>query len=100
MIHFGVVADDRADFGEIADGLDARNEFTLEPVFYRIDENISGISLDQKGIIGGAASRFVAVEIAQIPVDGANPPDALGDFYCFKRLICHDDSPLIQFIAA
>ena len=84
MVHLGVIADDRADLIRRADCGNARQKFVLKPFFDGVNENISVVPLDEIGIVGRSASRFVPVKLPQRPVNGANPVNRRRDLYGLK----------------
>ena len=82
VIGFGVVGDDDVDPGGIDDGGDAGEHLGAEAFFNGIDERDLFVE-DEVRVVRGALFRFVAVEVSQVPVDGAYPIDAFTDLHCF-----------------
>ena len=85
MVGFRVVGDDDVDFRGVYDGGNAREHLLFEAAFHRVDEGDFFVE-DEIGVVGGAFLRLVAVEIPQVPVDGAHPIDAFCDFHCVHAL--------------
>ena len=78
VVGFGMVGNDHVDFCGVNDGGNARKHLFLEGFFHRVDEGDLFVE-NEIGVVSRAFFRFVAVEVAQIPVDGAYPVDALCD---------------------
>ena len=88
VVGFGVVGDDDVDLRGVDYGGDAREHLRFEAALHRVDEGDFFVE-DKIGVVGGAFLRFVAVEIPEIPVDGAHPVDAFGDLHCL-----HSSAPI------
>ena len=81
VIGLDMAGDDVVDPGGIDDGGDTREQLGGKGFFDRIDERDLLVE-NQICVIGGAASRLVAMETAHGPVDGADPVDVFTDFNC------------------
>ncbi len=79
MVHLHMVDYDVVDLGRIHDLVKVMNQVALEAGLHRVEQG-DLLILHQKGVVGGALVQGIAMEIAQIPVQGANPVDILLDF--------------------
>ena len=79
VVGFGVVGDNDIDLRGVDDGADAREHLFAEALLHRVDEGHFFVE-DKVGVVGGAFFRFIAVEVAQVPVDRAHPIDVFGKF--------------------
>ena len=78
VVHFGMVGNDHVDLRGVDDGGDAFHHLAEERSLDRVDERDLLIH-DEEGVIGGTAAGGVAVELLELPVDGADPPDIGGN---------------------
>ncbi len=77
VIGLAVIDDDVRDLGKVDDRGDARQQLGHERRLHRVDERDARLALHEVGVVGRAVGRLEAVEVAEAPVDGADPPDVL-----------------------
>jgi hypothetical protein len=79
VVRLHMVHHDQVDLRRVDDLGHAGDELTHERPLDRIDERDLLAPDDEIRVVGRAARRLVAVEIAQVPVDAADPVDAVRD---------------------
>ncbi len=80
MVHLDVVGDDVVDLLRGDDLGNAGQHLREEFLFDGVDQGDLVVE-DEEGVVGGAFFGDVAVEFADIPVDGADPVDVGGELY-------------------
>ena len=83
VVHLDVVHDDVVDRAGVADGPDAAEDLSLEPVVGAVDERRL-LTPDEVGVVG-RSREGVAVVLPQVPVDCPDPVDAGDEFCCHHR---------------
>ena len=81
MVHLHMVDDDVVDLARVAQNL---MEMVDQVAFHLIFDGVKQgdlFVLDQIGVVACALFRGVAVEVADVPVHGANPVDIFFNFY-------------------
>ena len=84
MVHLDVVGHQVFDFRGIDDLRDAVEQVVREGTLARVDERDMLVD-DEVGVVRGAPVGGVAVEVALVPIDAANPIDARLDFNCIQH---------------
>ncbi len=87
VVHLGVVGDDVVDPVDRQHRGDAGEHLGDEGAADGVDQH-DLVRDDEVRVVGGAATRAIAVEVAERPVDGAHPVDAIGDLHCLECM-CH-----------
>jgi hypothetical protein len=77
VVGLHVVDDDETDLCRVDDVGDAREQLVDERGLHGVDERYGIGALDEVGVVGRATRRLVAVEVAQVPVNGADPVDGV-----------------------
>ncbi len=75
VVGLDVVDHDVVDLVERHDALDALEQLGHERHLHRVDERDLVLADDEVGVVGRAVGRLEAVEVAQVPVDRADPVD-------------------------
>ena len=88
VIHLRVVADDVLDTLGIDDRSDPRLHLIEAVLLHRVDKNRL-VAHDNVGVPGRAPPRHVTVEIADVPINRADPPDLLRHLYSFECVAHH-----------
>ena len=82
VIGFRMVGNNDIDFRRIDHGCYAGKHFAFEAFLDRIDQGDFFVE-NKISVVGRTFFRFVAVEIPEIPVNGAHPIDAFAELECF-----------------
>ena len=85
VVGLGMVGDNDVDLFGVDDGGDAREHFALEARLHRVDEGDLFVE-NEVCVVSGAFFRFIAVEVAQVPVHRAYPVDAFAYLHRFHRI--------------
>ena len=84
VVHLHVVGDKHVDLGRVNHRGDALEQLIGEGDLGRVDQRDLLVQ-DEIGVVGDAGLGSVAVELARVPVERANPVDVRLDLNCGKH---------------
>ena len=83
VIRLRMVGNDDFNLRRVDDGCDSGIHFLFERSLYGVDQG-RFFAEHEIGVVCSSAMGMIPVEFLEIPVDCADPPDFIGDFYSFE----------------